>query len=68
MEKGLWREDDLLEVFVVFEHREIDDPAEFEFAGFDKAEVVAQFCADCACELCRVQLFAGGEEDCVARL
>ena len=31
---------DLLRLLVIFEHREVDDPAEFEAAGVDQAELV----------------------------
>ena len=56
---------DLLGVLVVFEHREIDDPAEPERALLDQAELLADAGARRAGELGRLAFLAGGEEHAV---
>ena len=58
---------DLLGVLVIFEHREIDDPAEFEAALVDQPELLGDAGAREAGELGRLRLLAGGEEDAVVR-
>ena len=56
---------DLLQLLVVFEHREIDDPAELEAAFLDQAELLAHAGARGAGELGRVLFLAGSEEQTV---
>ncbi len=57
---------DLLVVFVIFVHREVDDPAEAEHPILDQAQLFANLCPRGACELVGVAFLAGREEDAVA--
>ena len=53
---------DLLLVLVIFEHREIDDPAELELALLDEAKLLADAGAGEASQLRGIGRLAGGKE------
>jgi hypothetical protein len=56
---------DLLVVLVIFEHREIDDPAEFEALVVDQAQLLGDARAREAGELGGLRFLAGREEQAV---
>jgi hypothetical protein len=56
---------DLLGFLVIFEHREIDDPAEFEFILVDQAKLFARPRTGGAGQLHGLGFLARGEEDAV---
>ena len=56
------REVDLLLLFVILVHREVDDPAEAERALLDELELFGDARASEACELGRIGFFASGKK------
>src|SRR6266478_415575 len=66
--KWIVREVDLLLFLVVFVHRKIDDPGEFEPIPFDQVQLVAEFGAGKAGKLPELVGIAGDEERGIAIL
>ncbi len=63
--EGVVAEVDLLLLVIIFEHREIDDPAEAERALLDQVELLGDAGPGEAGELGRLGFLAGGEENAV---
>ena len=63
--EGIVAEVDLLLLVIIFEHREVDDPAEAERALLDQVELLGDAGPGEAGELGGLVFLAGGEEDAV---
>ena len=65
IENGLWLKSTPLQLLVIFEHREVDDPAELEAAFLDQPQFLGNASTRCAGQFRGVLLLAGGKEQSV---